>query len=229
MYFDTLANAVGCDSIIQLDVTINYSSNEVISASSCFEYTAPSGMTLYNSGTYDDTISNMAGCDSILTINLTIDTANTEVSVAPTGNILTAEAAGAGYQWIHCDSILISGETDQTFTANSNGNYAVEITQNGCVDTSACYSIFIVGIIHNEIGAELLLYPNPTDGNFSLDLGSIQTAVTITIMDINSRLILSNSYKDRQLLSLKLEEPAGVYMVIVESGENKAVIRLVKE
>jgi len=208
------------------------SSLDSVSLSGCKPFLSPSGNFVWtNSGIYYDTLYSTKGCDSILRIDLTIIPSGIDTSVANSINTLIANQGGAQYQWLDCNNSMMEmlNDTNQILTPLSSGNFAVEITQNGCVDTSACYSIFNVGIIHNEIGAELLLYPNPTDGNFSLDLGSIQTAVTITIMDINSRLILSNSYKDRQLLSLKLEEPAGVYMVIVESGENKAVIRLVKE
>lgn len=36
-------------------------------------------------------------------------------------------------------------------------------------------------------------------------------------------------YNGSGLLNLKLEEPAGVYLLKIESGDKKAVIRVVKE
>ena len=72
---DTLTNSVGCDSIIYLNLTINYSNSETVAIASCYSYESPSGnYTWTTAGTYQDTILSNAGCDSIITINLTIDT-----------------------------------------------------------------------------------------------------------------------------------------------------------
>ena len=86
-----------------------------------------------------------------------------------------------------------------------------------------------VGIIENDFGSELLLYPNPTDGNFSIDLGQIYQSVQITMTDLSGRLVQPFSYNDSQLLNLKIEDPAGLYFLIIESDHKKAVIRLIKE
>ena len=84
-------------------------------------------------------------------------------------------------------------------------------------------------IITNGFDIEPYVYPNPNDGNFSIDLGKSHEAVTITIADITGRIIKSNTYKKSQILDLKLVEPAGVYLLIIESKDEKAVIRLLKE
>ena len=84
-------------------------------------------------------------------------------------------------------------------------------------------------VIENDFADKLLIFPNPTDGNFSIDLGEKYPTVTITITDLIGKLILSNTYNESQLLNLKLEKPAGVYLLTIESGDKKVVIRLVKE
>jgi len=101
------------------------------------------------------------------------------------------------------------------------------IPQNGCVDASAYDSITSSGIIENNFRNAPLLYPNPKNEIFSIDLGS--NYQTITMTDLNGKLIQSKTYNESQLLNLKLEEPVGVYLLIIESNERKAVIRLVKE
>lgn len=68
----TLTNAAGCDSLVSLDLTMNYNSTSVITESGVNIYTAPSGATYTTSGTYTDIILNAAGCDSIITIHLTM-------------------------------------------------------------------------------------------------------------------------------------------------------------
>jgi acyl carrier protein len=73
IYTDTLINYLGCDSIITVDLTVNYFSVSEIFVTNCDLYTSPSGEYVWNeSGVYVDTIYNYYGCDSIITINLTI-------------------------------------------------------------------------------------------------------------------------------------------------------------
>ena len=70
---DTLVNTVGCDSVIALDLTINYSTlyTDVITA--CDSLLWIDGVTYYSSiNTAKDTLLNTAGCDSIVTLDLTI-------------------------------------------------------------------------------------------------------------------------------------------------------------
>lgn len=73
VYYDTIPNAGGCDSILMIDLTIKNNTTSTISPVACGSYTVPSTDETYTvSGTYHDTIPNAAGCDSIITINLTI-------------------------------------------------------------------------------------------------------------------------------------------------------------
>jgi len=51
----------------------------------------------------------------------------------------------------------------------------------------------------------------------------------VRVTDIYGKLIQSYSYNDHQLLDIKIEEPAGVYLLMLESGDKKSVIRIVKE
>ena len=71
---DTIINAVGCDSIIIINLTINYSGSSTINPIACYSYTSPSGNYIWTtSNTYMDTISNYIGCDSVITVNLTVN------------------------------------------------------------------------------------------------------------------------------------------------------------
>jgi hypothetical protein len=67
-----LTNAAGCDSVVTLDLTVNYTSTSTLTETSCDQYLSPSGKVFTTSGIHLDTIPNSAGCDSLMTINLTI-------------------------------------------------------------------------------------------------------------------------------------------------------------
>jgi hypothetical protein len=170
VYHDTIPNAAGCDSVMIFNLTIN-STTSSQNVSSCFNYTPPGGnYTWVNSGTYIDTIPNAAGCDSVMTIHLTIKTVDT--TITQNGFTLTANASGGTYQWLDCDNnfAVISGAINKIFTASANGNYAVAITQNGCTDTSLCYTITGVGIEQLPDENIFKITPNPAHQKFQIQL-----------------------------------------------------------
>jgi hypothetical protein len=225
---DTIPNMAGCDSLISINLTVNSSSSSTVTTSSCLSYTAPSGTTYTVSGTYLDVIPNTIGCDSLITINLTIDTIN--LNVTQSGNTLTAMAAGAVYQWIDCSNSNspLSGETAQSFTATANGSYAVIITQNTCMDTSACYSINTTGI-GNAFSNRVKLYPQPTNGSFTVDLGLVYKSVFLSVMDSKGSIVYSQNAADARLLTVDMNVPHGLYTVQVIAGTERAALRVIKE
>ena len=195
----------------------------------CGPYTWIDGITYTKSdSTSTYTLTSSEGCDSVITLNLSIDTIN--LSVSQSGINLSANQSGSSYQWLNCPTMSsIPGATNQTYTPTNNGDYAVAITNNGCSDTTACYTITSVGIMENGFGNGLLLYPNPTNGNFSIDLGESYQTTTIIITDLVGKVIQTQIYNESQLLNLNIEEPAGIYLLMIESGDKKAIIRLIKE
>ncbi len=230
-YMDTIPNASGCDSIITINLTINNSTNSNINQFACYSYTSPSGNYIWNSsGTYTDTILNSSGCDSIITINLTVNTVDT--SVTQTGINLSANVSGAAYQWLDCNNgySIIAGATNQSFTPSANGSYAVEVTENGCIDTSACYLVTGVGIIENDFGSSFNFYPNPTSGKVSVDLGKTYKEIELKATNILGQLVLSKSFKTTNKLSFEIKESTGVYFVEIRTNEGKsAVFKVLKE
>ena len=227
-YMDTIPNTAGCDSVMTITVTINNSKTS-FSITVCDSFTVPSGDETYTvSGTYMDTIPNMAGCDSVMTITVTINTVDTMVTdSSPT---LMAHAIDATYQWLNCDSgyAVIPGETGQSFTATANGSYAVEITQNGCTDTSACVSVVNVGIVENDFGNKFLVYPNPTNGNFSIDMGEVYPVLVVSLSDLSGKMIYGLQYRQSRFLNLDINAAAGIYLLTIDSGRDKTVIRMIK-
>ncbi|MBT5402491.1 MAG: T9SS type A sorting domain-containing protein, partial [Crocinitomicaceae bacterium] len=164
----------------------------------------------------------------VVTLNLIIDSVDT--TVTPSGLLLTANQSGASYQWLDCPAMTpISGAVGQSYTATANGDYAVIINHNGCTDTSECYTVNSVGIVENDFETDVLIYPNPTDGNFSIDLGGVYETINVTIRDAGGKLIQSKTYTSSQILKLKLDEAPGIYAVVIASDSKRAVVKLSKE
>lgn len=226
----TLINTAGCDSVVTLNLTIN-NSNGTDTKITCNSYTWPLNNTTYTNSTNSPsaTLVNAAGCDSVVTLNLTIKKVSDTTTYL---NSITIEANNptASYIWLNCDNnySIISNETNQSYTPSVNGNYAVQLSENGCVDTSACVTIASVGVLENNFGKDFILFPNPTDGNISIDLGAKYEHVEVSISDINGKLIRLEKFDQEQIVSLTMKEPSGVYFLTVLAIDKSAVIRLIK-
>lgn len=205
------------------------STTSTINETACESYTSPSGQIWTASNTYMDTISNAAGCDSIITVDLTINTV--DISVTVSGTTITSNATGATFQWIDCDNgnMPIAGATNQSFTPTSNGNYAAEIMQNGCLDTTLCENISTLEITEENQIVFASIYPNPSDGvviiqsNANSDVSILITSSTGRIIDeVNSSVFNENVKYDLS------SQPDGVYFIILSSAQGQEIKRLVK-
>jgi PKD repeat protein len=218
------------DSTIIVQIPINLLKTfSNISDTACFSYTAPDGQIYNTSGIKTAVIQNAAGCDSTITINLLVKKVNTLVSQF--GATLSAMSSGAIYQWLDCNNGYseIMGETNQSFTATRNGNYAVEINQDGCIDSSACYKVSTLGLIKNTFENEISIFPNPTKGLINVNLGTIFTELNVEIIDMNGKSIFLTSYNHTDRFELNLNIPSGVYLLNIYSGNKKAILRLIKD
>lgn len=74
----------------------------------------------------------------------------------------------------------------------------------------------------------LTIYPNPSNGTFTIDLGTTATKGNITIMNLSGRVVLNQAISDQSTV-INLQEAAGVYMVFVETPEGRKVQKLIVE
>jgi len=225
--------ANGCDSLVTLDLTILNSATGTDTKTECNSYTWIDGNTYTasnNSAIFNIVGGAANGCDSLVTLDLTINSVS-DLTTSTSGVTISANNTLATYQWLDCDNnnAVIASETQQSFTVTTNGNYAVELTENGCVDTSACVAITTVGIIENSFGDGLIVYPNPSSGDFSINLVTTYENIKIVITDISGKMIESKTTTQSQILNLCIKEPIGIYIVSIQAGNKSAVIRLVKE
>jgi hypothetical protein len=226
-YTDIIPNAGGCDSVITVNLAIGRTMSS-IQIVACNIYTSPSGKYSWESGgTYVDIIPNAAGCDSVITIDLQVDNADT--SVIQDRSVLISNDRNADHQWIDCDNgnIPIPGETYLTFTAQNNGRYAVIVSNGACVDTSGIYEILLTGIT-DPSESRITFYPNPTDRNFTIDLGKVYPKALITITRSDGQVIRKESIKNSRRIETEIDQPSGIYLVKVLAEGRETVFRVVK-
>jgi len=197
-------NVNGCENSDSILVSILQPSTSSLNIQACDLYIL-NGQTYNQSGVYNQTIPNAAGCDSTINLNLSLDfsPATPNIYVQNEVNLSTDFANGLTYQWINCsDQSPIIGQFAITYNPTSNGVYAVVVT-NGCgSDTSICTSITTIGL-DEHLFSQILLYPNPNNGLFTLEIPQAHIGQTIQIFDMAGRLIQENTTQEmNQLIEL---------------------------
>ena len=187
----------------------------------CTSYTWIDGNTYdesNNTATFNIVGGAANGCDSLVTLNLTI--VNVEAGVTLAGTTLTAVATNASYQWLDCDNnnAEINGEADASFSPDATGNYAVEVTQNGCTAISECNLVTIVGIEEDKY-SDFSVYPNPNRGAFTLSWTEAQSKSIRILNALGQEIWTAHTYGTH--IDLNLSILSGVYLVEVSDDNNQ--------
>ncbi|MFK7784716.1 MAG: choice-of-anchor tandem repeat GloVer-containing protein, partial [Crocinitomicaceae bacterium] len=218
-------NAIGCDSIITLDLTINSFTTSVDQQTACNSYTWIDGNTYTSSNnTATFILPNQQGCDSIITLDLTLNEVAVSVSYTGIGALVATAPAAQTFQWVNCDSNYaeIPGETSLLYLPSTNGNYAVVVTDGSCTDTSACFTVADAGL-EDDLNSNIRLYPNPTN-----DIITIQSSFVIDAIEVYSLTgeLLFRSENENQVDLSSFAN--GSYLFKIQSGESISLQKVVK-
>jgi len=221
-----LANAIGCDSVVTLNLTINNSTTGIDVISACDSITWMDGNTYTSTNsTATYLLTSAMGCDSLVTLDLTITHADTTITI--NGASITCNDPSASYQWIDCSNMEpISGETNQNFIASVSGSYAVIVTDGTCSNISYCAVISLTGI--NEKKSEIMmLYPNPNNGSFIINLKNITDEAHIVIRDVSGKIIVEQDYMQVNSINMNSDLNQGVYTLHIHTKTDDSIFRLV--
>ncbi|MCS6917278.1 MAG: PKD domain-containing protein [Chitinophagales bacterium] len=201
----------------------------------------PTGIKYKTVGSFDVTLtaSNAAGSDSETKTNyITVNSLpSVSVSAAPCSGgavLLTATATpstGITYQWKKNGS-KISGATNSTYSATSNGEYKceVKITATGCKKTSSGVTVTITCRTAEDHWTNAVsVYPNPSSSEFRLLLSHDLARSLICIRDLSGRL-MECIRPQAETVYVGARWPAGTYLAEYH-WDNRCVqvLRLVKE
>jgi len=81
----------------------------------------------------------------------------------------------------------------------------------------------------NNIKRSISIYPNPSDGKFTVDLGKEYEQVELEVFDIGGRSLQKSSYHRHRHIDMQIDASPGGYFLVISSEEGQAVIRLMKE
>jgi hypothetical protein len=220
-YIDTIPNNAGCDSILTYNLTMLMPTSEVLTINSCFEAILPtSNERVTVSGTYYDTLINVAGCDSFITMNVSIKTVNTVVSAVD--QTLTALSTNGSFQWLDCTDNYaeINTKTSRDFQYKNSGEYAVEVTDNECIDTSECYSLTGLSISDFVRKPTFLVFPNPSRGYFNITSDEVITGARLVIYAVSGQKVYEDKIQSSKNYSCAYPLDTGIYIIELAVSDN---------
>lgn len=171
------------------------------------------------SGNYSLEVSNITKCKSNSETSIVNVFSNpTKPTITLNGNSLYSSNP-TGNQWYR-NTLLIPGATSSSFIPIQSGSYTTLVTNlNNCKTESDPFSFIASGI--NEIESPTFqIYPNPNNGNFTLQLKNTEAKNgTITIVDMLGRTVYESLYKlnnNEGVISIsQLQLKAGTYNIII--------------
>ncbi|HOZ30108.1 MAG TPA: T9SS type A sorting domain-containing protein, partial [Bacteroidales bacterium] len=223
-YYDNLQTVNSCDSIYILNLSIKEVFSENVNAEICSgEVYILGSQTLDETGEYTETFVAINGCDSVVTVNLSVFIV--DVGITYEDDILSANNDNGSYQWVDCENAfaVIEGETDRIFAPQTNGNYAVIITEGFCTDTSECQ--LCLGI--NSFTADnVKVYPNPANSEIFVEI--IENA-DAQIIDALGRIVTDfRLYEGLNILNINDFADGVYYLKINYYNQKQNIVKLIK-
>lgn len=158
------------------------------------------------------TVEAISANDTVLSQNqVCVEVTAISNEIIITSGTLSAVQNADSYQWLNCDegNIEIPGANEQTYAPSNSGNYAVELTLNGCTVISDCISLLTNNsyldtpakkalVQFNSFIKELVIFNN---------IGS-----TIDVIDIGGKIVFSGQNPSNIRLNTT-SWPEGIYFV----------------
>jgi hypothetical protein len=205
-YLRNYNNTNGCESTDTLYLTIRNSSTSSVSETKCNSFNW-NGSVYTSSGTYSYTTTNAANCDSTITLNLII-----------------YRSEQSTFDTTACNSFIWNGTT-----YTSSGIY----TYNG-VNSNGCDSIVTLNLTIDltcRSNWNCQISNNPTNSTFEIKALSadLQTPVSVRIIDQSGRMLNQFSVSPNTARRVGGELGSGVYLIEFIQGNNRTVLRGVKQ
>ncbi|HOZ50461.1 MAG TPA: PKD domain-containing protein, partial [Chitinophagaceae bacterium] len=140
-----------------------YLNGVAISGATSINYTA------FQAGNFTVQVTNASNCFEIsLPVTIIVNSLPSPVIINTGGLLSVSGGSFITYQWF-LNGVAISGATNATYTVTQNGNYYVEVTQDGCIGKSAVINLTGVGINDINHSNEIVISPNPTQNSIHID------------------------------------------------------------
>jgi len=83
----------------------------------------------------------------------------------------------------------------------------------------------ILGISENLDTLKWAMYPNPSDGNFTIKLGEVYDTISVEITNLIGQKIASYTYKNTQTISISDSFSSGIYLVTLSTDSINSITK----
>jgi hypothetical protein len=250
---DPAGTIIGTAAVCEGTSGVIYSVGTILNATG-YDWTLPTGATIVgglntNTITVDFAVGAVSGVITVTgtnacgngtvspDFNVTVTAIPAVPLVSAQGDTLTSTAP-TGNQWWYSvtqtgTGAPIAGATGQTWVAQNTGWYWDVVTINGCSsDTSNHVYILKVGIEKPPVVSNVVLYPNPNEGVFTLMFNSskqenydikVFNNLGIQIFEMRNLVVMGTTHQNIDLRPA----PNGVYSVIITNDMSSVVKKIV--
>ena len=188
-------------------------------------------------GTYTLSVTDANACSATTTVTITEPSAlsATTSSTPETGGSngtasVNVSGGSTPYNYLWNDALA---QTTQTATSLTGGNYSVLITDsNGCMVVQTVLVNSTVGIVSTDFQSSIKVYPNPSKGDFSIEINSLGNHYTLKIMNPVGKLIYNESIElpiGKNLIPVAMDNSReGLYFIQIISNDGIITIPVTK-
>lgn len=99
-------------------------------------------------------------------------------------------------------------------------SYQVEITKNGCKDTSSCFEISSFEKANNHLFEYAHIFPNPTTDQLNVETYYLNAIQEISINDMYGNKVIEKKLLNTKKMIIGVESlPKGVYWITIKFDE----------
>lgn len=232
-YYDTVSISWGCDSITMQPLIVNPAGvqTDTIYSQLCNNDSLNIGGSWVNTPGNYLVYNTFTGCDSSFYLYI-VDKVIVDTTVTIIGNSLNAVPGYSSYNWIDCSTgqTALGSINSSIYSPMMVGTYRVEISHDGCIETSGCHSAGPISIDDADAGsASIRISPNPASTYVSIEMNTFN-AEMVVLYDLAGNRIMELFATGDHTLTIPLQNiVSGVYLLQIRNSSDvisrKLIIR----
>ncbi len=97
------------------------------------------------------------------------------------------------------------------------------------LEVTSLYDSEMPNDVKNKIISNTIITPNPNNGKFQLELDTNYPKIQLTIFNITGQVVKSGIFFNVQNLNMAFDAPSGIYALLIDTGYNKEILKLIKK
>ncbi|MFT6003436.1 MAG: hypothetical protein ACI8UQ_000563, partial [Bacteroidia bacterium] len=171
--------------------------------------------TARTSGTYWLRVTDYNDCSFIDSIEVALNRNSNTPILTKSGSILTSNKSGT-HKWFK-NSAVISGQSQNTLTISGSGDYTALFVDIDDCESDTSNTITRTAGIAKLKSSPLKVYPNPTNGQVTIDATALDIIKSVTLYNSQGQLVENTQAINGSLIELVWTARSGVLWIVVET------------